>query len=179
MGKDSIDLSLSNIWYEWQKFKVEKFKSAELEKFVFNLEAELFSLYQDLHDNTYQHGNYRYFTVSENKKREVSVASVRDRIVHRIVYDYLTPIFNPDFDDDVWSCRKNKGLLGAILRTQKLFQENPRGWVWRGDVRKFFDCVDHDILFKSIESKVCDSDALRIISNIIESYQYERERERE
>lgn len=146
-----------------------------MEKFVFNLEAELFSLYQELNDSTYQHGDYRYFIVSENKKREVSVASVRDRIVHRIVYDYLNPIFNPDFDDDVWSCRKNKGLLGAILRTQQLLQKNPRRRVWRGDVRKFFDNVDHGILFKFIQRKVFDSDALRIISDVIQSYQYEKE----
>ncbi|MEK7085938.1 MAG: hypothetical protein AAB953_02900 [Patescibacteria group bacterium] len=54
--------------------------------------AELFKLGKELNANTYQHGGYRKFIVCDNKKREIFVASVRDRVVHRLVYDFLTEI---------------------------------------------------------------------------------------
>lgn len=47
------------------------------------------------------------------------MASVRDRIVHRLVYDFLVGIYDETFIYDAWSCRKGKGLLGAIERTQE------------------------------------------------------------
>lgn len=172
MGNDSIDFSLSNIWHKWQRFKIGKFKSKELQIFEFNLENELYSLHKDLNSGFYLHGSYRSFTVTDNKRREISVASVRDRVVHRIVYDYLTTVYDPDFDFDVWSCRKNKGLLGAILRSQKLMLNYSKEWVWRSDIKKFFNSVDHDILYQIITRKIRDIRTLNIIKIIIESYHY-------
>lgn len=86
------------------------------------------------------------------------MASVRDRVVHRLVYDHLVRIYDKTFIFDVWSCREGKRLLGAIERIQFFLKQSedcgsakqhtgqvyPGGtsWVWKCDVKKFFDSVD-------------------------------------
>lgn len=105
------------------------------------------------------------------------VAPLRDRVVHRLVYEYLLPLFDKTFLYDVWSCRKNKGLFGAIVRTQGLMRRYRHSVIWRADVEKFFDHVNHDILFSLISRKTTDIKMLSIIKEIISSYSVSCERE--
>ena len=170
IDNDSIDLSLSNIWKCWFEYKKGKKIGREFLIFQDKLEANIQSIHADLNFGEYRHGEYRTFTVRDNKKREISVAEIRDRVVHRLVYNYLVPIFDKTFIYDAWSCRKGKGLLGSIERAQSFTNSYPNCFIWRADIRKFFDNVDREILFKLIERKIKDKKALRIIGEIIESY---------
>lgn len=143
----------------------------DFDRFQYNLEKELNSLYCDLNDGTYKHGDYRKFTVTDNKTREISVASMRDRVLHRLFYDYLVEIFDKTFIFDAWSCRKGKGLMGAIDRAQVFIKKYANGFVWRSDIRKFFDNVDHDILFQLLKRKIRDEKALILLKEIIDSFE--------
>lgn len=181
-GNVSIDLSLANIWKSWWLFRRGKERTAELERFTFYLEQNLFSLWCDLNHGTYRHGGYRVFTVTDNKRRTISVASIRDRVVHRLLYEYLVPIFDPTFAFDAWSCRKGKGLIGAIERTHAGLATNPRAFVWRTDIKKFFDSVDQDVVHELLVRRIHDPRALSLLQNVISSFWLpgpSRERERE
>ncbi|MCK9186315.1 reverse transcriptase [Candidatus Gracilibacteria bacterium] len=116
IGNESIDLSLKNIWESWFAFRKGKKATDELHSFQYYLEKNLYELFEDLNSGKYRHGEYRKFIVCDNKRREISVANIRDRIVHRLVYDYLEKIYDKTFIYDAWSCRKGKGLIGAIER---------------------------------------------------------------
>ena len=184
MGNVSIkiDLSLSNIWRSWFKFRRGKRKIKELEDFQYFLEDNLWRLYADINENNYTHGPYQHFTVNDSKRRDIAVAAVRDRVIHRLVYEYLVQIYDCTFIYDAWSCRKDKGLTGAIDRTENFFKKYPKGFVWRADVTKFFDNVKQDILGDLLSRRVKDAKATRLIEIIIASYKNEtvaRERERE
>jgi len=146
--------------------------------FQFYLEKNLFKLQHDLESGTYRHGGYRKFTVCDNKKREISCAGIRDRIVHRLIYDYLVPIFDKTFIYDAWSCRKGKGLVGAIERVQEFLRKNPHAYIWRTDIRRFFGSVDQSVLMKLIERRISDPNAPRLIYEVVESFpEVQRERE--
>jgi len=180
----SIDFSLSNIWRSWHRFRRGKKRTPELEKYSYNLEENLYQLYTDLNNGTYQHGSYRTFIVHDNKKRTISVTPIRDRIVHRLLYEYLIWIFNQTFIYDAWSCRRGKGLIGAIDRTQKILRGNSHSFVWRTDIRKFFDSVNCEILLDILGKKIKDKKALWLLEETIGSYHNQnlgtnRERERE
>ncbi len=108
--------------------------------------------------------------VHENKKRHISVANFRDRIVRRYVYDKLVRIWNDRFFFDAWSNLTDKGVVRAIQRTQELLRAYPQAYVWRADIKQFFDSVDHGVLLKSIQRRVTDPDFLWIINRIIQSY---------
>ncbi|MGE3341214.1 MAG: reverse transcriptase/maturase family protein [Candidatus Altimarinota bacterium] len=166
----SIDLSLENIWRSWLAFRKGKHPSQELHEFQYDLEHNLFSLHQDLKEGTFRHRGYRSFIVCDNKRREVSVASVRDRVVHRLLYDYLNEIYDNTFLYDAWSCRKGKGLLAAIQRAQGFLKKYPSSFVWRVDVKKFFDSVDQKPLLKILSLRIKDIKALNLLREIIGSY---------
>ena len=68
--------------------------SLEMHDFQYYLEKNLYELFQNLNAGRYHHGGYRKFIVCDNKRREISVASVRDRIVHRLVYDFLVRLYD-------------------------------------------------------------------------------------
>ncbi|OQA03273.1 MAG: Reverse transcriptase (RNA-dependent DNA polymerase) [bacterium ADurb.Bin400] len=139
----------------------------------------MYKLYEDIASGSYKHGPYKTFTVCDNKKREIRVASIRDRVVHRLIYDYLVALYDHTFIYNVWSCRENKGLIGAITRSQHLLSANPHAYVWRADISKFFDNVGQSVLWGILARKVKDPNALKLLEEIIASYPRERERERD
>lgn len=165
-----MDLSLENIWRSWFKFKKGKKYNSKMHIFQYNLEKNLKSLYYDLNNGNYKHGEYRKFTVCDNKKREISVCPIRDRIVHRLIYDYLCGIYDKTFIYDAWSCRKRKGLTKALERTQKFLRENPNSYIWRADIKKFFDNVNHGKLEKILRLKIKDEKDIDLLKKIIDSF---------
>lgn len=185
LSKDelTIDLSLSNIWRSWFKFRQGKRATKELDDWQYHLEDNLWWLYLDLNKENYAHGPYQHFIIKESKRRDIAVATVRDRVAHRLVYDFLVSVYDRTFIYDAWSCRKNKGLIGAIERTQKFIKKYPASFVWRADVTKFFNNVSQNKLRQFLSSKITDKKATWLIEKIIFSYacdgQHERERERE
>ena len=106
----------------------------------------------------------------ENKRRQLAVATIRDRVIHRLIYEYLMPIYDKTFIYDVWSCRKNKGLFGAITRTQKILKKYTSCFIWRADIAKFFNNVNKNTLINIISRKIKDEIALKLIKEIIASY---------
>ena len=166
----SIDLSLTNIWRAWMAFRRGKRPSRDIRAFEQDLEYNLLRLCADLNAGSYEHGGYHHRIVNEKKRRDIAVASVRDRVVHRLLYDYLTPIVDPKLDYDVWSCRQNKGLHKALRRTQHLLHSYSHGWVWRADISKFFDHVEHDVLRACLIRLTSDKSAHQLLDTVISSY---------
>lgn len=181
MGNEVIDLSLYNLYECWRLFRQGKIASREIIEFEYFLEENLRRLETDLSGGNYRHGNYRQFEVTDNKRRKINVAGVRDRVVHRLIYEYLKRIYDKTFVYDAWSCRDGKGLIGAVKRAQEFLRRKPGSFVWRSDIRKFFDSVDKEILLDLIKRRVGGIRAITIIKNIIftDWARCERERERE
>jgi RNA-directed DNA polymerase len=92
--------------------------------------------------------------------------------VHRLLYDYLVPLVDHQLDFDVWSCRQGKGLHQGLRRTQVLLTRYDHGYVWRADISKFFDNVDHLKLKEALKRLVSDSKAQTLLDSIIDSYYY-------
>jgi len=132
----------------------------------------LLRLCHDLSTDNYRHAAYDHKIVNEKKRRDIYVASVRDRVVHRLLYDYLVEIMDKRLDYDVWSCREGKGLHGALQRTQTLLQKHPSAWIWRADIKKFFDSVPHAQMLEVVAKHVNDERAKKLLDTVIRSYNY-------
>ena len=171
MGNSSdIDTSIAALYRAWRLFRPGKRASRAIIAFEYNLEAELARLAYDIEAGAYQHGAYEYFEVNDSKRRMIAVATVRDRVVHRLLYEYLMPLYDRTFVYDVWSCRPGKGLHGAVRRTQRHMQAYRDGWLWRSDIRKFFDSIDHEVLQALLRRRVTGRRALWLLDEVIESY---------
>jgi RNA-directed DNA polymerase len=169
-GRSSIEINITTIWHAWLAFRKGKKSSIAIMKFEEDLEENILQLYYDLRVGNYVHGSYTHKIINEKKRRDIYVADVRDRVVHRLVYDYLMPIVDRKFDVDVWSCRKSKGLHACIDRTQKLLARYPGAYIWRGDITKFFDSVPHASLLNVINKEVVCKQSKELLTKIVTSY---------
>jgi retron-type reverse transcriptase len=136
-------------------------------QFFFQLERELWELHEELAAQTYQPGPYETFYVYEPKKRLISAAPVRDRVVHHALTSTLEPIYDPSFIADSYACRKGKGTHAAVRRAQH-FARRFR-YVLKADVRKFFPSLDHAILKELLARKLKDPKVLWLCDRIIDS----------
>lgn len=165
-----IDLSVANIWNSWFNFRRGKRSSRAIVTFEYYLESNLSRLQQDLVTGNYRHGGYEHFVVHDNKPRAIAVAAVRDRVIHRLLYDYLVPIWDKTFIYDAWSCRQGKGLHQAVDRAQSFMRRYPEAWVWRADIKKMFDSIDQDVMKRLLRRRLNDVKALALLDEVIDSY---------
>lgn len=148
-----------------------------------NLEENLFYLYRELQSGTYRHSHYTSFYINDPKKRHIFKAIIRDRVVHHAVYRILYPIFDKSFIYDSYSCRNNKGVYRAVNRLGQfakiISQNNTRPcFALKCDIAKFFDSVDHDILFRLVQKKIREQNTLALLWEIVSSYSCKDSRER-
>jgi retron-type reverse transcriptase len=134
--------------------------------FHFDQERALWKLHEELATKTYRPGTYRSFFIHEPKKRQISAAPYRDRVVHHALVNVLEPIYEQTFIADSYACRKGKGTHAAVDRCQQ-FARRFR-YVLKADIQKFFPSLDHEILKSLAARKIKDPDLLLLIGQIID-----------
>jgi retron-type reverse transcriptase len=140
------------------------------------LENNLFALHQELVDKIYQPAPYQAFFVYDPKKRHIHKAIVQDRILHQAIFRILYPIFDKHFIFDSYSSRSNKGTHKGVKRLFFALRKASKNWkqpvfVLKCDIRKFFDSIDHEILFGLIKKKILDLETLELVEKILKSFE--------
>jgi len=135
----------------------------------------ILALYQELASKTYEHGGYKSFHIFDPKPRHIHKASVRDRLLHHAIYRKLYTFFDRTFITDSFSCRKNRGthkaLNGFKAFGQKVSRNNTKiCWVLKGDIRKFFQNIDHEVLMNTLSQHIPDKNILWLLKKVIESF---------
>lgn len=171
-------ISIENIFQAWNEFKKGKRGKKDTQAFERRLEDNLFNLHLSLRNKTYKHGGYQEFYVHDPKRRHIHKASVRDRVVHHLLYKFLYDLWDKSFIYDSYSCRLDKGTHKAVARLIKFVSrvsKNYTGncWVLKGDVKKFFAAVDHKILLNLLSKKISNKNILRLLQKVIDSFNSE------
>ncbi|MDA1053034.1 MAG: reverse transcriptase/maturase family protein [Planctomycetota bacterium] len=159
-------VSFSNLLSAAENAVRRKRSQANVARFRFDLEKELCQLQDELRDHLYAPGPFHTFEIREPKRRLISAAPLRDRVVHHALCAVLEPVFEPTFIFDSYACRRGKGTHAAVNRFQQ-FTRRFR-YVLKCDVQKYFPSIDHAILTELIARKVKDEDVLWLASVIIE-----------
>ena len=159
----------------WQEFKKGKSKKVDVQDFEFNLEDNIFQIYNELKNKTYFHSHYTSFFIQDPKLRRIHKACVKDRVIHHAVFRILYPVFNKSFIFDSYSCRLDKGTHRAVSRLEKFCCQTSKNnikniFALKCDIKKFFDSIDQEILLELIKNKIKDKNALWLIKRIIRSF---------
>jgi retron-type reverse transcriptase len=167
--------SLVHIFECWDDFSRGKRKRKDIQYFERNLEDNIFQLQHDLATYQYTHDVYEHFYVSDPKQRRISKASVKDRLVHQIVYHVLNTIFDSKFIFHSLSSRIGKGTHIGVTLLRRMIRkvsanENKPCYALKMDIKRFFDTVNHLILKTLIRKHITDRYALQIIDTIIDSF---------
>ncbi|MBU1046140.1 reverse transcriptase/maturase family protein [Patescibacteria group bacterium] len=168
-------ISIENLLDAWTEFLKGKRKKKDVQLFSFNLMDNIFKLHSELSNHTYRHRGYQAFNISDPRPRNIHKAAVRDRIVHHAVHRVLYPSFDKIFISDSFSCRIEKGTHKGINKFKKLFykvsKNNTRNcWALKCDIKKFFDSIDHTILYQILKKRIPDKYILWLLKQIIVSF---------
>lgn len=130
-------------------------------KFEINLEANLIKLYEELRNRTYKPLPCTCFITDDPVKREIFSSEFRDRIVHHLLYNYISPIFERRMIYDSYSCRKNKGTLFGIKRLDHHIRSCSNNYmkdayILKLDLKGYFMSINkqklYDILVSDLQS---------------------------
>ena len=171
---DSI-ITIEKLLQAWQEFLRDKRHKKDIILFQAKLMDNIFGLYKDLKNKTYQHDDYIAFNISDPKPRNIHKATVKDRLLHHLIYQELYEYFDSKFIYDSYSCRKNKGTHRAMNRFRDFFRKVSRNnthtcWVLKCDIKKFFANIDHDVLKAILSRGILDTDILWLFGQVIDSF---------
>ncbi len=136
-------------------------------RFEFRLEDNLVRLQEELADETYRPGAYVNFTIHEPKRRLISAAPFRDRVVHHALCNIIEPAFEASFIDHSYANRLGKGTHRCLDQCQQWLHQYR--YVLQCDIRQYFPSIDHTILQRILNRRIQDGGIRRLISRILTS----------
>jgi retron-type reverse transcriptase len=156
-----------NLYQAYRKARRGKRGKPGTATFEFGQEEELLRLQDELRSLKYTPGAYHSFFIHEPKRRLISAAPFRDRVVHHALCRQIEPIWENCFIYDSYANRVGKGTHRAIDRCQQ-FSRKFR-YVLQCDVRQFFPAIDHAILEQELHKRIHDDQVLWLCSQITAS----------
>lgn len=130
-------------------------------------EEQLLDLRSELNAETWTPGGYCSFYIHDPKRRLISAAPFRDRVVHHALCNLTEAPFERGFIHDSYANRVGKGTHRALARLQQ-FQRRFR-FALPCDIRQFFPSVDHALLSRTLNRKIRDRALRRLVARILAS----------
>lgn len=160
-------LAFGNLFDAWRKAARGKRSSTAVIRFEDGLADHILELQTELAEGRWKPGGYVQFEIAEPKRRLISAAPFRDRVVHHALCNLIEPMFEVRFIPDSYANRIGKGTHRAITRCQE-FARSHR-YVLRLDIVKHFPAIDHQILAQGLGRIITDARTLDLIDKILAS----------
>lgn len=159
--------SWENLLLAYRKASKGKRGHPSVAAFEYRLEDNLLALQAELQTQTYQPGEYLSFYIHEPKRRLISAAPFRDRVVHHALCNCIEPLFERSFIFHSYANRLGKGTHRALDAAQRSARRYP--YVLQCDLRQFFPSIDHAILLRLLSEKIADAQTLWLCERILAS----------
>ena len=159
--------SWGNLFSAWRKAAKGKRGLTPAARFEYRLADQLLALRQALMSGRYTPGRYVNFAIHEPKRRTISAAPFRDRVVHHALCNVIEPRFERLFIADSFANRMGKGTHAAVDRLQQLARCYRH--VLRADIVKHFASIDHEILLETLGRHIPEFDVMELARRIIAS----------
>jgi retron-type reverse transcriptase len=159
--------SWNNLLLAYRKAAKGKRGHPNVAYFEYRLEENLLGIQSELRDFTYRPGPYASFHIHEPKRRLISAAPFRDRVVHHALCNLIEPVFERGFIFDSYANRVGKGTHRALDRAQEFSRRFP--YILQCDIRQFFPSIDHLVLHATLSRKITDENVLWLCDQILAS----------
>jgi RNA-directed DNA polymerase len=135
--------------------------------FEFGVADRLLALQAALRNGSYRPGGYVSFFIREPKRRKISAAPFRDRVVHHALCQVIEPLFEVRFHPHSYANRVGKGTHRALDRCQNLAQRYR--YVLRADIVRHFPALDHAVLRAELAKVLHEEKVLGLVDTILAS----------
>lgn len=130
------------------------------EKFDEILDSELSLIQRKIENNTYDFSFYKQKLIvkSTNKTREISIPTLRDKLVIKYLDFYIRDKFE----------EVTKNILNAqqIIKKVKDSKNKYDSFI-KVDIQNFFSSINHEILVNKLKSNIDDETILNLITKVI------------
>ncbi|MBN1999790.1 group II intron reverse transcriptase domain-containing protein [candidate division KSB1 bacterium] len=159
-------LTWENFYQAFKKAAKGKRGKANVAEFEYKVEDNLLRLIHELKTKSYKPGDYFSFYIHEPKKRLISAAPFRDRVVHHALCRIIEPLFERSFIYDSYANRKDKGTHRALDRVQHYARRYK--YVLQCDIEQFFPAIDHEVLKNILHKVIKDDDVCWLIDLVLQ-----------
>ena len=108
-----------------------------------------------------------YIPKENGKQRPISIPSLEDKIVQKVVVDLMNAIYEQDFLDCSYGFRPGRSQHQALEEVGRVICTRPTGWILELDIQSYFDKIVRGILIEMVEKRVSDGSVLRLIQKWI------------
>ena len=131
--------------------------------------ARIETLITSLKDESYQpHPSRRVHIPKKNgRTRPLGIPSFEDKLVQEVVRMILEAIYEGHFETTSHGFRPKRSCHTALLHIQKTF--SGAKWFIEGDIKGFFDNIDHDVLVGILRERISDERFIRLIRKFLKA----------
>ncbi len=128
------------------------------------VEVLLIELATELREGRYRPQAVRRVRIPkpDGSQRGLGRPSVRDRVCQAAAKAVLGPIFEADFRDRSYGFRPKRSAHQAGEQLRQVVNRGAN-WIVELDIEAFYDRIDHELLIKLIEKRVCDRRVLKLL----------------
>ena len=167
-------LTRENLRQAWKRVKANKGAAGvdglDIEQTARHLVTAWPAIRDQLLRGTYRPKPVRRVTIPkpDGGERELGIPTVTDRLIQQALLQGLQPMLDPTFSEHSYGFRPGRRAHDAILAAQGYVQSGRR-IVVDGDLEKFFDRVNHDILIDRLRKRIDDAGIIRLIRAYLNS----------
>ena len=133
------------------------------------VETFLDRLRKELVERTYRPQKARKVEIPKGggKMRQLSIPSIRDRVVQGALKLILEPIFEADFQPGSFGYRPKKSAHAAIQRVRQAILEG-KTYIIDLELRSYFDTVKHHIVLEKVARRIDDDAVLWLLKLLLD-----------